>query len=80
MPVISHSLTLRLGQPVTHTGALKTREWTTWEWTSRHDETGVDNAGVDNVARRSKGGQRGSGEAWAAIKPGDTSTLTVWAS
>jgi len=44
---------------------------------------GAEIARVDNVARRSKGGQRwsgqhGSGEAWAAIKPGGTSTLTVF--
>jgi len=32
------------------------------EWTSRHEEAGVDIARVDNVARRSKGGQRGSGQ------------------
>ena len=31
------------------------------EWTSRHEEAGVDIGRVDNVARRSKGGQRGSG-------------------
>jgi len=36
---------------------LKTREWT-----SRHEEAAVDIARVDNVARRSKGGQRGSGQ------------------
>ena len=34
----------------------------TQEWTSRHEEAGVDIARVDNVARRSKGGQRGSGQ------------------
>ena len=43
-------------------GALKSRELTTREWTSRHEEAGVDIARVDNVARRSKGGQRGSGQ------------------
>ena len=36
---------------------LKTREWT-----SRHEEAGVDIARVANVARRSQGGQRGSGQ------------------
>ena len=44
-------------------GALKTPEWKTREWTSRHEEAVVDNAGVENVARRCKGGKRGSGEA-----------------
>jgi len=44
-------------------GALKSRELTMREWTSRHEEAGVDIARVDNVAGRSKGGQRGSGEA-----------------
>jgi len=43
-------------------GALKSRELTMREWTSRHEEAGVDIARVDNVARRSKGGQRGSGQ------------------
>ena len=37
----------------TSSGALKTREWTTWEWTRRHDETGVDNAGVAKHEHRS---------------------------
>ena len=40
-----------------NTGRLKSREWT-----SRHEEAAVDIARVDNVARRSKGGQRGSGQ------------------
>ena len=41
---------------------MKKQRWTTREWTTWHEDVGVENAGADKSARRSRDGQRGSGQ------------------